>query len=552
MSKRIKDRKWVLNPPGANREDEEEQWLPHDISKDGKNVLLKKYDDGWARDFLLIKLFDDGHSTNMSLTIPKMSRLVSCNFLPNGDIFVMGYNSLSRDSAELLECIRSGEAAPRLLIMDTELRIKKDKIMPSKFNDVLMKSLDSIFSGYDGEYELARFILSGSESDYMATIREVGRGRTFSYNLYIKGYQNSGNLCFHFDSRLNIKKMPDSLSQNYETVNWSPLMTLEELNSEEFTNFKPPKHIPGRNWRRKPKIVVSTDSEERPIAFLFNAGREINVFKGKKQINIGLKFGQTLDVPPGEEFNRRHYGGTRLNNKKLHMQFDKGEKSLLVLSNLQYYSNSTYNNMRIYKWILRSYDLDGREAEMERTRLRIKGRWKLQSERKIRTQNLTQAGLPHHISKLIALNNIKDRDGIELFRYLRSSGAPNENINQKDFLEKIDEMAFSGELNKEDAKWLIENRSHSKLIEAIVEEKFSIERAKNILINLGFADFPEAVIRVVEGAEPETVAMIFGINSKNQPVPKITKTKFSPEKNENLPRKEERKRGFFRRKSRFS
>ena len=89
-------------------------------------------------------------------------------------------------------------------------------------------------------------------------------------------------------------------------------------------------------------------------------------------------------------------------------------------------------------------------------------------------------------------------------------------------------------------------------IDAVIEGRFSIQRARSILIDLGFKEYPEAVTRIVEGAEPETVAMIFGINPENQPAPKITKTNSSSEKSDNLPMKEKEKKGFFRRRNRFS
>jgi hypothetical protein len=119
-------------------------------------------------------------------------------------------------------------------------------------------------------------------------------------------------------------------------------------------------------------------------------------------------------------------------------------------------------------------------------------------------------------------------------------------------LEKIDELAFSGELSKEDAKWLIENRNHVELIEAIIQGDFSIKRAKDILIDMGFADYPEAVTRVVDGAEPETVAMIFGINleTSTRTEKRIEEKTPPPTEKETEPKKE--RRGFFRRRSRFS
>jgi hypothetical protein len=231
-------------------------------------------------------------------------------------------------------------------------------------------------------------------------------------------------------------------------------------------------------------------------------------------MKISLDFGQTSHSS-SETFSQNFSGGVGLGADNISMAFTTDAGRLTVLSHLPYHSGTDsegYYNTENYRWFLHSYDVDGRFDEIERTKLRKEGRWKLQSERKIRRDTLTNAGLPFHIARLMALSKISDKEGIQLFRYLRSSGAPDVNTNQQDSLEKIDELAFSGELSKEDAKWLIENRNHVELIEAIIQGDFSIKRAKDILIDMGFADYPEAVTRVVDGAEPETVAMIFGIN----------------------------------------
>ena len=69
---------------------------------------------------------------------------------------------------------------------------------------------------------------------------------------------------------------------------------------------------------------------------------------------------------------------------------------------------------------------------------------------------------------------------------------------------------------------------------------------------MGFANYPEAVTRIVNGSAPETVAMIFGIEMEtNSNAQEIAEEKIPDTIEEKLESKEKRK-AFFRRRGRFS
>jgi hypothetical protein len=227
------------------------------------------------------------------------------------------------------------------------------------------------------------------------------------------------------------------------------------------------------------------------------------------------------------------------------MNFTADNKRLVVLSYLPYSTRFDGKSDNGKALRIKSYDVSGRYSEIERGELRredASGKIKI---RKKRIDALTKAGLPFHIAKLIALNEIEDDEGIELFRYLRSGGIPGININDQDPLELIDKFAFSSAITRENAKFLIQNRQHIKLIKSILNGETSLDDAKYLLLDMNFQDYPEAVERVVEGADKGTVAKIYGIKMKE-----INHRKDS-DKDENTKPIKGREGRIFRRKNRF-
>jgi len=315
-----------------------------------------------------------------------------------------------------------------------------------------------------------------------------------------------------------------------------------------------------RNYHAGEPSALGTLHSEDTYAIIFEGKRVINVFREGEKLVLNLNFGK-VNGPAELKWANVSSRGVGFFSPHLWMGFTEDGSRLITASFLPYWNDWDdlyYSGERStayresFRWKVKSWDIDGRVAEMVRTRARLDGKWKDANERKIRADALTNAGLPFHIARLMALRKISDKEGIKLFRYLRSGGAPDVNANQQDPLEKIDGLAFSGKLSKEDARWLIENREHIELIEAIIEGDYSMERARGLLIDMGFADYPEAVTRVVGGAAPETVAMIFGINLETsiRTEKKIEEKTPPPTEKETEAKKE--RRGFFRRRSRFS
>ena len=127
-----------------------------------------------------------------------------------------------------------------------------------------------------------------------------------------------------------------------------------------------------------------------------------------------------------------------------------------------------------------------------------------------RMQELVVDGLPRHVATIMAENEISDADGIAMLRELRNGDVTRKPANY-DTIVKVEEMAFSGKINLEEALLLVENSSHKVLISEIYEEKIKMDFAKKLLTELNFSSHPQATARVVKGGDLNRVAMLFGI-----------------------------------------
>ena len=210
-----------------------------------------------------------------------------------------------------------------------------------------------------------------------------------------------------------------------------------------------------------------------------------------------------------------------------------------------------------FRWEVRSWDIDGRVAEMARTRLRLEGKWKAESEREKRTKALSSAGLPVHIARLISRHGLSDREGISIFNRLREGGVPSEGSTDNDPLKLIDELVFSRRVSVEDGRFLVENRDHVNLVTAIADGSRTLEWARWLLLDRGFSDHPDATSRVITGADVETVAMV----EKIVPVPSEEAKQTEPadvegskevDPDESATDTGESRKPFWRRKSRFA
>jgi hypothetical protein len=316
---------------------------------------------------------------------------------------------------------------------------------------------------------------------------------------------------------------------------------IEELNEVKLIR---PKKYSNNNWGKEPELEQYALDDKGillGIALVYGAGRKIMVSTETRGfIHIALNFGEFPGSP--EDIFSRNENNFLCNSKNIYMNFTADNKRLVVFSNLPYSTrfDGKSDNLRV-----KSYDIAGRYSEIERGKLRREDAREKIKIRKKRIDALTKAGLPFHIAKLMALNEIEDDDGIELFRYLRSGGIPGININDQDPLELIDKFAFSSAISRENAKFLIQNRQHIKLIKSILNGETSLDDAKILLLDMNFQDYPEAVERVVDGADIITVAKIYGIK------PKEINHRKDSDKDENTKPIKGIEGRIFRRKNRF-
>jgi hypothetical protein len=286
-----------------------------------------------------------------------------------------------------------------------------------------------------------------------------------------------------------------------------------------------PRRIRRNKHKSRPDALGTLHSKDT-YAIIFEGKRIINVFRSGEKIRMTLEFGY---VPPSNCLRWRQGNLRSDDDIMMWMGFNQDGSRLLTVSYLPYHMIVEKEEEEhyvvpasAYHWEVKSWDIDGRLAEMARTRSRLDGKWKTQSEQKSRSDALTKAGLPWHVAELMARYRITDTDGIELFRYLRQGGILATPENKEDPIAQIDEMAFTGAVGKEDARFLVENREHVELIRAISKEELDVDYARWLLVERGFSGHPDAVRRILGGADVNTVSMIEGI--KGSPTTKVTKS----------------------------
>ncbi len=280
-----------------------------------------------------------------------------------------------------------------------------------------------------------------------------------------------------------------------------------------------------RNHHADAPCALGTLHSEDTYAIIFEGKRVINVFREGEKLVLNLNFGKVRGPAQLKWSTEINLG---LQSPSLWMGFTDDGSRLITASFLPYWNDWDdlyYSSERgtafqeSFRWKVKSWDIDGRVAEMARTKLRLEGKWKAESEREKRTKALSSAGLPGHVAELMALHEISDEDGIALFRHLRQGGVPATPSSEEDPLARIDKMAFTGVIGREDARFLIENRQHAELVNAIAETDLDVEYARWLLVGKGFADHPDAVRRVLGGASVDTVAKIEGIERGVPPAP---------------------------------
>lgn len=583
MSKKIKDRKWILDKIQNN---ENRRWYAHDVSGSGNAVLLRESEDRDIGSFFkLIMLKSNGisditelssflknnsvrwntrlrTSSNFTLSDCQNIKPLFCNFIPDGSLLSISLvgskihelNARWHGESEFVESIKNGSVRIRLTKIDLQTgpKVTQDIILDQS-SELVAKYLQ-LFEEVTWDVEKQKEILFG-----------MGNYRVwFSHN-------------FNGKLKKNRLKMSIECKYNREATNWEDERGVGVLEMElkssnlkitgvrEFWRKKPwgvefiemakevkltrPKKYSNNNWGKEPGLEqYAVDGTQvrwlNGLALVYGAGRKIMVSTEMRRfIHIALNFGEFPGSP--EDIFSRNENNFLCNSKNIYMNFTADNKRLVVLSYLPYSTRFDGKSDNGKELRVNSYDVAGRYSEIERGKLRREDASEKIKIRKKRIDALTKAGLPFHIAKLIALNEIEDDEGIELFRYLRSGGIPGININDQDPLELIDKFAFSSAITRENAKFLIQNRQHIKLIKSILNGETSLDDAKYLLLDMNFQDYPEAVERVVDGADKGTVAKIYGIKMKE-----INHRKDS-DKDENTKPIEGIEGRIFRRKNRF-
>lgn len=316
--------------------------------------------------------------------------------------------------------------------------------------------------------------------------------------------------------------------ENYEDYKALAVREIKSTGKPVEIDLDWPYRIRRNKHKGRPDALGTLHSKDT-YAIIFEGKRIINVFRSGEKIRLNLEFGY---VPPSNCLRWRE-GKVEYTEVMMWMGFNQDGSRLLTVSYLPYQIVTSYGDSA-YHWEVKSWDIDGRLAEMARTRSRLDVKWKTQSEQKLRSDALAKAGMPWHVAELMARYRITDKDGIELFRYLRQGGVLATPENKQDPIAQIDEMAFTGSVGKEDARFLVENREHVELIRAISKGELDVDYARWLLVERGFSNHPDAVRRILDGADVNTVAMIEGIK---EPLP-TTVLKIERQKKESEPSNE--------------
>ena len=592
MSKKIKDRKWIL---GRIDTKGTKLGYTHDVSRSGNAVLFREHGmlgepDDIGSFFKLIMLKSNGisditelssflknnsvrgktrlrTSSNFTLSDCQNIKLLFCNFIPDGSLLTISLvgskihelNARWHGESEFVESIKNGSVRIRLTKIDLQTgpKVTQDIILDQS-SELVAKYLQ-LFEEVTWDVEKQKEILFG-----------MGNYRVWFGPLFINGKLKKNRLRMTIECKYNreatnwedergvgvleVVLKPSNLKITGVREFWrkkpSYLSFIEELNDVKLIR---PKKYSNNNWGKEPGLEqyavspYNRNSEgliELGLALVYGAGRKIMVSTETRGfIHIALNFGEFPGSP--EDIFSRNENNFLCNSKNIYMNFTADNKRLVVLSYLPYSTRFDGKSDNGGEYRVKSYDIAGRYSEIERGKLRREDAREKIKIRKKRIDALTKAGLPFHIAKLMALNEIEDDDGIELFRYLRSGGIPGININDQDPLELIDKFAFSSAISRENAKFLIQNRQHIKLIKSILNGETSLDDAKILLLDMNFQDYPEAVERVVDGADIITVAKIYGIK------PKEINHRKDSEKDENTKPIKGIEGRIFRRKNRF-
>jgi hypothetical protein len=158
-------------------------------------------------------------------------------------------------------------------------------------------------------------------------------------------------------------------------------------------------------------------------------------------------------------------------------------------------------------------DLNNRVKEMERTSERKKSFKAREKSTRNRIEILTQSGFPAHVAREIAFDRVTEEYAIDRITKSRAPGMPLEPEGPKDPMVKIDLHNLRGNIEPDEAMWLIRNRHHRRLTHEVLAERRTVKWARWLIDERNFGTRPDLVERVLDGGNVDLLSTLHRITS---------------------------------------
>ena len=158
-------------------------------------------------------------------------------------------------------------------------------------------------------------------------------------------------------------------------------------------------------------------------------------------------------------------------------------------------------------------DLNNRVKEMERTAERNKSFKVREKSARNRIEILTQSGFPTHVAREIAFDRVTEEYAIDRITRSRAPGMPLEPEGPKDPMVKIDLHNLRGNIEPDEAMWLIRNRHHRRLTHEVLAGRRTVKWARWLIDERNFGARPDLVERVLDGGNVDLLSTLHRITS---------------------------------------
>ena len=158
-------------------------------------------------------------------------------------------------------------------------------------------------------------------------------------------------------------------------------------------------------------------------------------------------------------------------------------------------------------------DLNNRVKEMERTAERNKSFKAREKSARNRIEILTQSGFPTHVAREIAFDRVTEEYAIDRITRSRAPGMPLEPEGPKDPMVKIDLHNLRGNIEPDEAMWLIRNRHHRRLTHEVLAGRRTVKWARWLIDERNFGARPDLVERVLDGGNVDLLSTLHRITS---------------------------------------